>query len=91
MKETLQVLNQMVADGVIDGYVIGGAIAATYYLEPIDTDDLDVFFKDYARILRFLEAEAVNIAALETVLAKHSLSERWQEFLRRFDIKLQKE
>jgi len=174
MKETLQVLNQMVADGVIDGYVIGGAIAATYYLEPIDTNDLDVFFhvavspsglitlsplyeylhklgyepqdetieivgwpvqflpifnplleeayeqaeaitfhgvstrimqvehlvaimvqtgrpRDYARILRFLEAEAVDVAALAPILAKHGLSERWQEFLRRFDIKLQKE
>jgi len=45
MKETLQVLNQMVADSVIDGYVIGGAIVTTYYLEPIDTDDLDVFDK----------------------------------------------
>jgi len=33
MKETLQVINQMVADGVIDDYVIGGAIAATYYLK----------------------------------------------------------
>jgi len=171
MKETLQVLNQMITDGVIDGYVIGGAIAATYYLEPIDTDDLDVFFhvalsagglitlsplyeylhklgyepqdetieiagwpvqflpvfnplleeafdqaltitfhdvptrimqiehlvaimlqtgrpKDYARILRFLEAEAVNVAALEPILAKHSLSEKWQKFLGKFDIKL---
>lgn len=174
MKETLQVLNQMVADGVIDGYVIGGAIAATYYLEPIDTDDLDVFFhvavsasglitlsplyeylgklgyepqdetieiagwpvqflpifnplleeaydqavtitfhdvptrimqvehlvaimvqtgrpKDYARILRFLEAKAVNVAALEPILARHGLSEPWQKFLRKFDINLQKE
>jgi hypothetical protein len=154
--------------------VIGGAIAATYYLEPIDTDDLDVFFhvaisasglislsplyeylhklgyepqdetieiagwpvqflpifnplleeayeqavtitfhgvptrimqvthlvaimvqtgrpKDYARILRFLEAEAVNITALEPILVQHGLSERWQEFLSKFDIKLQKE
>jgi len=44
MKETLQVLNQMVADGVIDDYVIGGAIAASYHLEPINTADMDVFF-----------------------------------------------
>jgi hypothetical protein len=174
MKETLQVLNQMVADGVIDGYVIGGAIAATYYLEPIDTDDLDVFFhvavsagglitlsplyeylykfgyepqdetieiagwpvqflpifnplleeayeqavtitfhdvptrimqvehlvaimvqtgrpKDYARMLRFLEAEAVNVAVLEPILAQHGLSEPWQKFLKKFDINLRKE
>jgi hypothetical protein len=174
MKETLQILNQMVADRVIDGYVIGGAIAATYYLEPIDKDDLYIFFhvtvsagglitlsplyeylgklgykpqdetieiagwpvqflpifnplleeaydqavtitfhdvptrimqvehlvaimvqtgrpKDYARILRFLEAEAVNVAALEPILARHGLSEPWQKFLRKFDLNLQKE
>jgi hypothetical protein len=174
MKETLQVLNQMVADGVIDGYMIGGAIAATYYLEPIDTDDLDVFFrvavsagglislsplyeylykfgyepqdetieiagwpvqflpifnplleeayeqaatitfhdvptrimqvehlvaimiqtgrpKDYARLLRFLEAKAVNVAALEPILAKHDLIDPWQKFLTRFEVNLRKE
>ncbi|MCI0422008.1 MAG: nucleotidyltransferase [Acidobacteria bacterium] len=45
MKRTLQALNQMVNDGVIEGYVIGGAVAASYYLEPIATNDLDVFFQ----------------------------------------------
>lgn len=45
MKRTLQALNRMVKDGVIDGYVIGGAVAAAYYLEPIATRDLDVFFQ----------------------------------------------
>ncbi len=45
MKRTLQALNRMVKDGVIEGYVIGGAIAAAYYLEPITTHDLDVFFQ----------------------------------------------
>jgi hypothetical protein len=43
MKETLKVLNQMVKDGVIEEYAIGGAIAAIYYLEPFDTADLDIF------------------------------------------------
>jgi hypothetical protein len=43
MEKTLQVLNRMVNDGVIDDYAIGGAVAAVYYLEPIDTADLDVF------------------------------------------------
>jgi hypothetical protein len=164
----------MVADGVIGGYVIGGAIAATYYLEPIDTDDLDVFFhvavsagglitlsplyeylrklgyepqdetieiagwpvqflpifnplleeayeqaatiifhdvptrimqvehlvaimiqtgrpKDYARLLRFLEAKAVNVAALEPILAKHDLIDPWQKFLTRFEVNPRKE
>src|SRR3954471_14864274 len=43
MKETLALLNQMQADGVIQDYAIGGAIAATFYLEPSATFDLDIF------------------------------------------------
>ncbi len=43
MKETLKVLNGMVKAGVVQHYAIGGAVAAIYYLEPIDTVDLDIF------------------------------------------------
>jgi hypothetical protein len=34
----------MVKDGVIEQYAIGGAVAAIFYIEPINTNDLDVFF-----------------------------------------------
>ncbi len=43
MKETLQILNRMVAGGVISEYAIGGAVGAIYYLEPFDTADIDIF------------------------------------------------
>ena len=43
MKEVLQVLNRMQADGIIEKFAIGGGIAAIYYLEPYHTDDIDVF------------------------------------------------
>lgn len=33
----------MQADGVIENYAIGGGIAAVYYLEPYQTDDIDIF------------------------------------------------
>ena len=33
----------MQADGVIEKYAIGGGIATVYYLEPYETDDIDVF------------------------------------------------
>src|SRR5881397_387245 len=33
----------MQADGVIERYAIGGAVGATFYLEPIATLDVDVF------------------------------------------------
>ena len=43
MKETLEAINNMQADGVIGQYAIGGAVGATFYLEPSATVDLDVF------------------------------------------------
>lgn len=43
IKETIATINQMQADGVIAQYAIGGAVGATFYLEPTDTDDVDVF------------------------------------------------
>jgi len=35
----------MVKDGVIEQYAIGGAVAAIFYIEPINTNDLDIFFR----------------------------------------------
>jgi hypothetical protein len=51
MKDTqaaLKVVNQMQTAGVIGKYAIGGAVAATFYLEPTATLDIDIFisFKD---------------------------------------------
>jgi hypothetical protein len=43
VKATLEAINQMHADGVISKYAIGGAVGATFYLEPAATVDLDVF------------------------------------------------
>lgn len=43
MKDTFTVLNQMHAEGVIGRYAIGGAVGATFYLEPVATMDVDVF------------------------------------------------
>ena len=43
MERALAVINQLERDGVIGRYAIGGAVAATRYIEPIQTYDLDVF------------------------------------------------
>jgi hypothetical protein len=43
MERVLQVINQMQADGVVETYAIGGGIAAVYYIEPYQTDDIDIF------------------------------------------------
>ena len=41
--EALALINQMRDDGVIDRYAIGGAVGATFYLQPFATQDLDIF------------------------------------------------
>ena len=43
MKRTLQVLNELERDGIVERYAIGGAMGATFYVEPLLTFDLDVF------------------------------------------------
>ena len=43
MKLTLAIVEKLHADGVIGQYAIGGAVGATFYLEPVATLDVDVF------------------------------------------------
>ena len=43
MEATFKVVNKMQADGIIGKYAIGGAIGATFYLEPTSTFDIDIF------------------------------------------------
>jgi hypothetical protein len=43
IREVIKTVNQMQADGVIERYAIGGAVGATFYLEPVSTLDVDVF------------------------------------------------
>jgi hypothetical protein len=45
IKETIIQIKQMEADGIIGRYAIGGAVAATFYLEPGATEDVDVFIQ----------------------------------------------
>jgi hypothetical protein len=43
MENTLTVLNKLQDNGIIERYAVGGAVAATRYIEPIQTFDLDIF------------------------------------------------
>lgn len=43
MRDTLRVLNELEADGFYSRYAIGGAVAALFYTEATDTEDLDIF------------------------------------------------
>jgi hypothetical protein len=43
IQEVIKTINQMQADRVIERYAIGGAVGATFYLEPVATLDVDIF------------------------------------------------
>ena len=154
-------LNEMVADGVVENYAVAGALGAMFYVEAFSTKDLDVFVptqgrliielpefeylksrgytefenegivvegwpvqflptttplereaylksqvidvqgipvrvarpehlvaimlsvgrqKDIARIAMFLSQDAVDVSALEDVISRHNLSEKWLEY-----------
>ena len=79
IKETIATINQMQADGVIDRYAIGGAVGATFYLEPVDTLDVDIFVALHAEpgsliaspkpILDYLTARGCKMEGEYIVLA----------------------
>lgn len=64
MKATLEAINQMQADGVIGKYGIGGAVGATFYLEPAATLEVDVFvigtLLSLAPIYEYLKARGLR-------------------------------
>jgi hypothetical protein len=43
IKEVITTINGMQIAGVIERYAIGGAVGATFYLEPVATLDVDIF------------------------------------------------
>ena len=43
IQEVIKTINRMQADGVIERYAVGGAVGATFYLEPVATLDVDIF------------------------------------------------
>lgn len=43
IREVLAAINQMQDEGVIERYAVGGAVGATFYLEPVATLDVDIF------------------------------------------------
>jgi hypothetical protein len=47
IKEVIEMINSMQADGVIERYAIGGTVGATFYLEPVATLDVDVFVESH--------------------------------------------
>ena len=75
MKKALSVLNQLEKSRIIERYAIGGAMAATFYVEPFTTFDLDVFV-----IVMFLDAGVLDLAKLNGILLKYGLEEKWKQW-----------
>ena len=44
LADALRAANELVAAGLITDWVLGGALAAIYYVEPFTTYDADIFF-----------------------------------------------
>ncbi len=70
MEKTLQVLNALERDGVIGRYAIGGAMAATFYAEPVLTLDLDIFVH-----LPETSGELLSLTALHAELRRRGYPE----------------
>ena len=79
ISQVITLINQMEADGVVERYAIGGAVGATFYLEPVATLDVDIFVASLANAVtvdvdgtpaRVFTAEHLAAIALETGRAK---------------------
>ena len=44
LADALRAANELVTAGLIEGWALGGALAAIYYVEPFTTYDADIFF-----------------------------------------------
>ena len=65
MEKTLSVINKLEKDGIIGRYAIGEAVAATRYIEPIQTFDLDIFV-----IFPFSKSDIISISPVYEYLAQ---------------------
>jgi len=80
MLESIEVLNDMVKDGIIGRYAISGAVAAYNYIEASFTEDLDI-------LVSFDNKDSVTVTGLVTLgpivsyLANHGYSEWHKEGL----------
>ena len=76
MKETLDAIHRMREEGVIGAYAIGGAVGATFYLEPTATMDVDVF-------VSFKEADSalISLAPLYSNLRSQGYESRGEYVL----------
>ncbi len=59
MKLALEIANEMERLSIIGKYAIAGSVAIIFYAEPIDTEDLDIFFLHKAKEGEILSMEGI--------------------------------
>ncbi|MFA6691868.1 MAG: hypothetical protein WCR98_07815 [Saccharofermentanales bacterium] len=84
IREVIEIVNRMEEDGVISSYAIGGAVGATFYIEPASTMDVDIFIQDKLRLSQFIEEDALDMVFFETLLTKYDLGQKWRLFKQQF-------
>ena len=66
MEKTLAVINKLEQEGLFGQYAIGGAVAATRYIEPIQTYDLDIFV-----LLPLSQSGLISLSPVYNWLTEH--------------------
>ncbi|HLE09020.1 MAG TPA: nucleotidyltransferase [Thermodesulfobacteriota bacterium] len=76
MEKVIQALNELVAEGVIEKYAIGGAVGILFYTEAINTKDVDVFVAP-----RSTGASIIHLGAIYDYLKKAGHKMKGQYFV----------
>jgi hypothetical protein len=74
MKQTVDVLNRLEADGIIGRYAIAGAVAAYNYIEPALTGDLDILIS-FAAVAGQSQSRLVTLGPILSYLHTSGYSE----------------
>ncbi len=69
MEATLEVLNDLVARGIIEKYAIGGAVGAIFWVE---------------RVSRLLNEAALDRSVVASLIERFGLDDSWTRFVGRY-------
>lgn len=76
MEKVIQVINELVSNGVIDKYAIGGAMGVIFYTETLNTKDIDVFITP-----QFTTSGIVHLGSIYDYLQKAGYKMEGQYFI----------
>lgn len=84
MEKVCQILEQLVANGTLSSYAIGGATAAGFHGEPLATLDVDVFvFAEHEKECVIVHGLPVQFIVASSPLESEALQqaqvERWED------------